>query len=83
MKRFSHCLTSSRLVSWTGPTPSWTVFNKLPEALFEIPVEPVTITCPLRVESRLYYRVERVFHSLDSFLLALPRFLLRPIVLRK
>jgi hypothetical protein len=51
-------------------------------ALFEIPVERVSIECPLRAESRLYYRVERVFHSLDSFLLALPRFLLRPIVLR-
>ncbi|MGC2399965.1 MAG: dynamin family protein, partial [Acidobacteriaceae bacterium] len=51
-------------------------------ALFEIPVERVSIECPLRVESRLYYRVERVFHSLDSFLLTLPRFLLRPIVLR-
>ena len=51
-------------------------------ALFEMPVEHLSISCPLRVESRLYYRVERVFHSLDSFLLALPRFLLRPIVLR-
>jgi ribosome biogenesis GTPase A len=51
--------------------------------LFEIPVEPVMIHCPLRVESHLYYRVERVFHSLDSFFLALPRFLLRPIVLGK
>ena len=51
--------------------------------LFEIPVEPVTINCPLRVESHLHYRVERVFHSLDSFFLALPRFLLRPLVLGK
>jgi ribosome biogenesis GTPase A len=51
--------------------------------LFEIPVEPVVIHCPLRVESHLYFRVERVFHSLDSFFLALPRFLLRPIVLGK
>jgi ribosome biogenesis GTPase A len=51
--------------------------------LFEIPVEPVMIHCPLRVESHLSYRVERVFHSLDSFFLALPRFLLRPIVLGK
>ena len=51
--------------------------------LFEIPVEPMVIHCPLRVESHLYYRVERVFHSLDSFYLALPRFLLRPIVLGK
>ena len=41
------------------------------------------IHCPLRVESHLYYRVERIFHSLDSFFLALPRFLLRPLVLRK
>jgi len=52
-------------------------------ALFEIPFEGVSITCPLRVESRLNYRVERVFQSLDSFLLPLPRFLLRPIVMRK
>jgi ribosome biogenesis GTPase A len=51
--------------------------------LFEIPVEPVVIHCPLRVESHLYYRAERVFHSLDSFFLTLPRFLLRPIVLGK
>jgi ribosome biogenesis GTPase A len=51
--------------------------------LFDIPLETVSVACPLRVESRLYYRIEPVFHSLDSFLLALPRFLLRPIVLRK
>ncbi|MGA7317666.1 MAG: dynamin family protein [Silvibacterium sp.] len=51
--------------------------------LFEIPVEHLTISCPLRVESQLYYKVERVFYSLDSFLLLLPRFLLRPIVLRR
>ena len=51
--------------------------------LFEIPVEHVSISCPLRVESHLYYKVERVFYSLDSFLLALPRFLLRPLVLRR
>ncbi len=51
--------------------------------LFEIPAEPVMINCSLRVESHLYYRVERVFHSLDSFFLALPRFLLRPLVLGK
>jgi ribosome biogenesis GTPase A len=52
-------------------------------ALFVIPVERASIHFTLRVESRLYYRVERVFHSLDTFLLTLPRFLLRPIVLRK
>jgi hypothetical protein len=51
--------------------------------LFEIPVEHVSITCPLRVESHLHYRVERVFYSLDSFLVMLPRFLLRPLVLRR
>jgi ribosome biogenesis GTPase A len=51
--------------------------------LFDIPVERVSINCPLQVESHLYYRVERVFHSLDSFLLALPGLLLRPLVLRK
>ena len=60
------------------------ILDRLQQAagmLFEIPVEPVMIHCPLRVESHLYFRVERVFHSLDSFFLALPRFLLRPIVL--
>jgi hypothetical protein len=51
--------------------------------LFAIPAEPVMIGCPLRVESHLHYQVERVFHSLDSFFLALPRFLLRPLVLSK
>ena len=51
--------------------------------LFEIPVEHLTISCLLRVESHLYYKVERVFYSLDSFLLLLPRFLMRPIVLRR
>ena len=51
--------------------------------LFEIPVEHVSISCPLRVESHLHYRVERVFYSLDSFLVMLPRFLLRPLVLRR
>jgi hypothetical protein len=35
------------------------------------------------VESQLHYRVERVFYSLDSFLVMLPRFLLRPLVLRR
>jgi ribosome biogenesis GTPase A len=62
------------------------ILDRLQQAagvLFEIPVEPVMIHCPLRVESHLYYRVERVFHSLDSFFLVLPRFLLRPIVLGK
>jgi ribosome biogenesis GTPase A len=62
------------------------ILDRLQQAagiLFEIPAEPVMINCPLRVESHLYYRVERVFHSLDSFFLALPRFLLRPIVLGK
>ncbi len=62
------------------------ILDRLQQAagvLFEIAVEPVMIHCPLRVESHLYYRVERVFHSLDSFFLVLPRFLLRPIVLGK
>jgi ribosome biogenesis GTPase A len=52
-------------------------------SLFEVPVEHVSIACPLRVESHLYYKVEAVFYSLDSFFLVLPRFLLRPIILRK
>ena len=51
--------------------------------LFDIPVEHLTISCPLKVESHVRYRVERVFYSLDSFLLLLPRFLLRPILLRR
>jgi ribosome biogenesis GTPase A len=62
------------------------ILDRLQQAsgvLFEIPVEPVMIHCPLRVESHLYFRVERVFHSLDSFFLVLPRFLLRPVVLGK
>lgn len=52
-------------------------------ALFEIPVEKLAINCPLRVESHLYYKVQRVFYSLDSFLVLLPSVLLRPIVFRK
>lgn len=52
-------------------------------ALFEIPVEHLIIRCPLRVESHLRFRVERIFYSLDSFLLFLPRFLLRPIIFRR
>jgi ribosome biogenesis GTPase A len=51
--------------------------------LFEIPVEHVSIQCPLRVESHLSYKVERIFYSLDSFLLVLPRFLMRPLLLRR
>jgi ribosome biogenesis GTPase A len=52
-------------------------------ALFEIPIEHLSISCSLRVESHLRYRVERVFYSLDSLLLLLPGFLLRPVVLRR
>ncbi len=62
------------------------ILDRLQQAagsLFEIPVEPVMIHCPLRVESHLHYRIERIFHSLDAFFLALPRFLLRPIVAGK
>ena len=51
--------------------------------LFEIPVEHVSIRCPLRVESHLYYKVERIFHSPRFVFLVLPRFLLRPLVLRR
>ena len=50
---------------------------------FASPLNPLAISCPLRVESHLYYKVERIFYSLDSFLLLLPRFLLRPIVFRR
>jgi len=52
-------------------------------ALFEIPVEHLRTACALRAESHLYFKVERVFYSLDSFLLLLPGFLLRPVVLRR
>ena len=52
-------------------------------ALFETPIERLSVTCPLRVDSHLHYRVERVFYSLERFLLLLPRFLQRPIVLRR
>jgi GTP-binding protein EngB required for normal cell division len=51
--------------------------------LFDVPVEHLAISCPLKMESHVQYRVERVFYSLDSFLLLLPRFLLRPVVLRR
>jgi ribosome biogenesis GTPase A len=52
-------------------------------ALFDTPIERLSVTCSLRVESHLHYRVEPVFYSLERFLLLLPRFLLRPIVLRR
>jgi GTP-binding protein EngB required for normal cell division len=58
-------------------------FQQSAGCLFEIPVEQVAIACPLCVESHLHYQVERVFYSLDTFLLVLPRFLLRPLVLRR
>jgi hypothetical protein len=72
---------SGRFVAQTNA-----ILERLQQAagvLFEIPVEQGSIQCPLRVESHLYYKVERVFYSLDSLLLALPRFLLRPLVLRR
>jgi hypothetical protein len=52
-------------------------------ALFETSIEHLSVTCSLRVDSHLHYRVDRVFYSLERFLLLLPRFLLRPIVLRR
>jgi len=52
-------------------------------ALFETSIERLSVTCSLRVDSRLHYRIERVFCSLERFLLLLPRFLQRPIVLRR
>jgi GTP-binding protein EngB required for normal cell division len=51
--------------------------------LFDVPVEHLKINCSLRAESHLHYKVERVFYSLDSFLLLLPGFLLRPVVFRR
>ncbi len=83
MKKFKHSLIFSRLALSPKQTQSWSAFKTPPAMLFEIPIEQVSIVCPLRVESHLYYRVERVFYSLDSFFLILPRFLLRPLVLRK
>jgi GTP-binding protein EngB required for normal cell division len=62
------------------------ILERLQEAaviLFETPIERLSVTCSLRVDSHLHYRVERVFYSLERFLLLLPRFLLRPIVLRR
>jgi hypothetical protein len=72
---------SSRFVADTNA-----ILERLQKAaglLFEIPVEHVSIQCPLRVESHLSYKVERIFYSLDSFFLVLPRFLLRPLLLRR
>jgi ribosome biogenesis GTPase A len=62
------------------------ILEKLREGaghLFDLPVEHLAISCSLRPESRLSYKIEPIFYSLDSFLLALPLFLLRPIVLRR
>ena len=62
------------------------ILDRLEQAagvLFEIPVEHLRIACALRAESHLYFKVERVFYSLDSFLLLLPGFLLRPVVLHR
>jgi GTPase Era involved in 16S rRNA processing len=74
-------ILSARFVAQTN-----TILERFQNAagmLFEIPIEQVSIVCSLRVESHLHYRVERVFYSLDSFFLILPRFLLRPLVLRR
>lgn len=51
--------------------------------LFEIPAIHLGISCPLRIESLLRYRVEPVFYSLDNFLLILPGALLRPLISRR
>jgi ribosome biogenesis GTPase A len=62
------------------------ILERLQEAasvLFVTPIERLSVTCSLRVESHVHYRVEWVFYSLERFLLLLPRFLLRPIVLRR
>ena len=58
-------------------------WNRPPGFSLKSPSSIWLFSCPLRVESHLYYKVERVFYSLDSFLLLLPRFLMRPIVLRR
>jgi ribosome biogenesis GTPase A len=52
-------------------------------ALFETSIERLSVTCSLRMDSHLHYRIERVFYSLERFLLLLPRSLQRPIVLRR
>jgi hypothetical protein len=57
--------------------------ERVADSLFETHVKHVSVSCTLRVESHLRYRVEHVFHSLDSFFLLLPRFLQRRIVIRK
>jgi GTP-binding protein EngB required for normal cell division len=57
--------------------------ERVADSLFETHVKHVSVSCTLRVESHMRYRVEHVFHSLDRFLLLLPHFLQRRIVLRK
>jgi ribosome biogenesis GTPase A len=72
---------SSRFVAQTNG-----ILERLQEAagtLFETSIERLSVRCSLRVESHLHYKVDHVFYSLERFLLLLPRFLLRPIVLRR
>lgn len=51
--------------------------------LFETPIVHLSVSCPLQIQSLLRYRVERIFYSLDNFLLLLPGFLLRPLIFRR
>jgi small GTP-binding protein len=51
--------------------------------LTELPVTKLKVNCGLAMDSRVSYSIERIFYSLDSFLLAVPPFLQRPLVFRR
>ena len=52
-------------------------------SLVDVPAMNLKVNVGLSMESRVRYSIERIFFSLDSFLLALPPFLQRPLVFRK
>lgn len=52
-------------------------------SLVDLPPMNLKISCGLAMDSRVRYSIERVFYSLDSFFLAIPPFLQRPLVFRR
>ncbi len=62
------------------------ILNMLTEGigtLTDLPVTKLKVNCGLAMNSRVSYSIERIFYSLDSFLLAVPPFLQRPLVFRR
>jgi GTP-binding protein EngB required for normal cell division len=52
-------------------------------SLVDLPATKLKANCGLAMDSRVSYSIERIFFSLDSFLLAVPPFLQRPLVFRR